>query len=96
MNWRHLPTILEKNTRQTWDIWFTQSHSYYKTKIGKFAIFKTINKHYEEIINCEKVTSLKLKNRVGVIHDNEWTSGVVYEGEDNQETENEDYIEEDQ
>ena len=38
----------------------------------------------------KKVTSLKFKNRAGVVYDNYWIAGVEYE---NTEDENEDYIE---
>ena len=30
---------------------------------------------------CDKVTSLKINNRAGVIYDNDWVSGVEYENE---------------
>ena len=41
--------------------------------------------------SLEKVTSLKFKNKVGVIYDNDWISGMEYE---DTEYENEYYIEE--
>ena len=43
--------------------------------------------------NCDKVASLKFKNRVGVIYDDDWISGLEYE---DIEDENENYSEEDQ
>ena len=41
----------------------------------------------------DKVTSLKFNNILGVVHDNNWISGVEYE---DTEDENKDYIEENQ
>ena len=41
--------------------------------------------------DCEKVTSLKFKNIVGVIYDNDWIAGVKYE---DTEDENKNYSEE--
>ena len=37
--------------------------------------------HIEEMAAHEKVTSLKSKNRTGVIYDNHWIIGVEYENE---------------
>ena len=48
-------------------------------KIIEIPIPKSIIKHIEEIVAREKVTSLKFKNRVGVIYDNYWIAGVEYE-----------------
>ena len=40
--------------------------------------------------DCDKVASLKFKNRVGVIYDDDWISGLEYE---DIEDENENYSE---
>ena len=37
--------------------------------------------HIEEMAACNKVTSLKCKNRTGVIYDKYWIVGVEYENE---------------
>ena len=43
-------------------------------KIIGIPIFKSIIKHVEGMASRDKVTSLKFKNRLGVIYDNAWIS----------------------
>ena len=58
----------------------------------EITISKVMIKNNEEMSACDKVTLLKLKNRAGVIYDNDWIAGLEYE---DTEDKSEDYSEED-
>ena len=62
------------------DIFDLHSHKIItRRKNIEIKIPKTILKRIEEMAASEKVTSLKFKNRSGVINDNNWIAGVEYE-----------------
>ena len=63
-----------------------------RRNIIEITINKAIIKHIEEMVACNKVKSLKSKNRAGVIYDNYLIEGVEYE---DTEYEREDYSKED-
>ena len=62
-------------------------------KIIEITIPKELIKQIREMATHDKVKFLKLKNRAGVIYDNDWIAGMEYE---DTEDEKEDYSKEDQ